>query len=314
MLPNQSVQIDAKFSQYTAYRDDKLRVLLAKNFIKAKFARTQSVLNYLHSRYPVIRTDFSKEENMLVNAQSIPEIMMVEGRVASFYWQEWVKIIPQDLEFDTREHQKKPRGAGDVVNCLLNYGYSILEAECLRAINSAGLDCHIGFMHEKCNGKNSLAYDMQEPFRFLIDLAVISIIENKVMSKTDFIRTETYTLRLRPSGAKKLIAAIDKQFHEKSEHKGATWSWRYIIQDKTTELSHYLQGKRKKIEFITPEWKIERQDKADIREIIKNISYTKWEQMGFSKGTLNYMKKNAASDKPFTLNKHVEERILTTQF
>jgi len=30
---------------------------------------------------------------------------------------------------------------------------------------------------------------------------------------------------------------------------------------------------------------------------------------GFSKGGLNYMKKDAESDKPFTLNKHVRERL-----
>jgi hypothetical protein len=37
-----------------------------------------------------------------------------------------------------------------------------------------------------------------------------------------------------------------------------------------------------------------------------------WEgegERGFSKGTLHYMKKNARSDKPFTLNKHVRERV-----
>ncbi len=31
--------------------------------------------------------------------------------------------------------------------------------------------------------------------------------------------------------------------------------------------------------------------------------------MGFSKGTLHYMKKNAESDKPFTLNVHVREQL-----
>jgi len=31
--------------------------------------------------------------------------------------------------------------------------------------------------------------------------------------------------------------------------------------------------------------------------------------MGFSKGTLHYMKKNAECDKPFTLNKNVKERL-----
>ena len=31
--------------------------------------------------------------------------------------------------------------------------------------------------------------------------------------------------------------------------------------------------------------------------------------MGFSKGTLHYMKKNDEADKPFTLNSHVRERL-----
>lgn len=30
---------------------------------------------------------------------------------------------------------------------------------------------------------------------------------------------------------------------------------------------------------------------------------------GFSKGTLYYMKKNAEGDQPFTMNKHVRERL-----
>jgi hypothetical protein len=39
------------------------------------------------------------------------------------------------------------------------------------------------------------------------------------------------------------------------------------------------------------------------------ISYADWQKMGFSKGTLHYMKKNTERKKPFTLNKHVRERL-----
>ena len=39
------------------------------------------------------------------------------------------------------------------------------------------------------------------------------------------------------------------------------------------------------------------------------IPNTQWKKHGYSKGTLNYMKKNANSDKPFTLNKHVRDRL-----
>jgi len=48
-------------------------------------------------------------------------------------------------------------GAVDPVNCMPNYGYSLLEVECLRGINSSGLDAHVGFLHEMQPGKYSLA-------------------------------------------------------------------------------------------------------------------------------------------------------------
>jgi CRISPR-associated protein Cas1 len=46
-----------------------------------------------------------------------------------------------------------------------------------------------------------------------------------------------------------------------------------------------------------------------IRQKIAKISYANWQKMSFSKGTLHYMKKNAKAEKPFTMNKHVRQRL-----
>lgn len=54
-------------------------------------------------------------------------------------------------------------GSRDMVNTMLNYGYSLLEAECLRAINSVGLNPHVGFLHEMNPRKNSLVYSLLDP-------------------------------------------------------------------------------------------------------------------------------------------------------
>ena len=311
MLPPESVQVKTKFAQYHSYSDNNLRLELAKKFIRAKFNRTKIVLEWLKLRYDQINDDFSSEEKLFEKTKSIPDIMMVEGRVAGFYWQELQKIFPEKYEFETREYQKKPRGAGDAINCMFNYGYAILESECLRAINSAGLDVHVGFMHEMCIGKNSLAYDLQEPFRFLIDLAVINLIENKSMEKRDFIRTENYNLRLRPTGARKLVSEIQNQFNKKVLYNGQMCSWSYILLTKTRELAHHLLGKKNKLDFEEPHHELQRLDNEGIRKKILDIPYSKWEKLGFSRGTLHYMKQNAKSDKPFTLNKHVIERLET---
>jgi CRISPR-associated protein Cas1 len=61
------------------------------------------------------------------------------------------------------------------------------------------LDVHAGFLHEMTPSKNSLAYNLQKPFRFLVDMAVINMVENEIMDKKDFIITENYNLRLKPA-------------------------------------------------------------------------------------------------------------------
>jgi CRISPR-associated protein Cas1 len=52
----------------------------------------------------------------------------------------------------------------------------------------------------------------------------------------------------------------------------------------------------------------------EMRKKILSIPYAQWKKRGFSKGTLHYMKKNAKSEQPFSLNKHVKERVELWEF
>jgi CRISPR-associated protein Cas1 len=116
---------------------------------------------------------------------------------------------------------------------MLNYVYALLEAECLRSINAVGLDAHVGFLHEMNPSKNSLAYDLQEPFRFLVYLSVLIMIESKKMNDNDFIRTESYSLRLKPSGAKKLTEEFNNWMNKKVAYKKQSVMWSYALLSKT---------------------------------------------------------------------------------
>ena len=159
--------------------------------------------------------------------------------------------------------------------------------------------------------KNSLDYDFQEPFRFLVDLVVINLVETERMDTKDFIRTESYSLRLKPIGAKKVTEEFQIWMSKKVPYQKNSVTWNYALLLKTRELVQYLVEKRKAIDFSKPEFTIDRQDSDDIRQKILSISYTEWKNLGFSKGTLHYMKQNAKADKPFKLNKHVKERLET---
>jgi len=310
MLPPESTNVKTKFAQYHAFEDEKARVKISKKFIEAKFDKSLVVLDYLKQRYPTIDYDFTEDFEKLKKAKTIKEIMGVEGGVAYKYWNEFSKAIPEKYDYESRiDSSRRPKGAGDMVNTMLNYGYALLEAEALRAINAVGLDPHVGFLHEMNTSKNSLAYDLQEPFRFLVDLAVLSLIERDCMEKKDFIRTESYSLRLRPTGAKKLTEEINLWFNKRVSYKGNMTMWSYVMFLKTRELAQYLVGKRQETDFVEPQYETKRQDTSDIRQKILSISYSDWKKLGFSKGTLHYMKKNAKAEAPFSLNAHNKERL-----
>ncbi len=62
-------------------------------------------------------------------------------------------------------------------------------------------------------------------------------------------------------------------------------------------------------DFVTLAYTVERQDSDEIRQKILDMPYAEWKKTGLSKGTLHYMKPNAKSGEPFTLNKYVLERL-----
>jgi CRISPR-associated protein Cas1 len=158
-------------------------------------------------------------------------------------------------------------------------------------------------------GKHSLAYDLQELFRFLIDLAVISLIERRSMTKADFIRTETYTLRLKPSGVKKVTVEVNAWLNKTVLYQGKVHAWHYIILLKARELAQFLTKKEKMLDFIQPKFLADRLDDAELRAKILDIPYSDCQATGFSKGTLHYLKANADKEKPFAIRKKVLEKL-----
>lgn len=90
----------------------------------------------------------------------------VEGQAAQRYW----PLLFNDPNFRRR------RDADDQ-NRLLNYGYAVLRAAVGRAICASGLHPSIGVQHHGRNNPWCLADDLMEPYRPLVDGAVIELIE-----------------------------------------------------------------------------------------------------------------------------------------
>ena len=65
---------------------------------------TTPVIRALKERYPDIDNNLTKEYGYFRKTKTIAEMMMVEGRIAGFYWNEFKKIIPDKYNFETKDH------------------------------------------------------------------------------------------------------------------------------------------------------------------------------------------------------------------
>lgn len=83
-----------------------------------------------------------------------------EAQAARYYW-------PRMMGPEFRRDRTAPD-----LNALLNYGYTVLRAATARAIVAAGLHPSIGLHHSNRGNAFSLADDLMEPFRPLVDCCV----------------------------------------------------------------------------------------------------------------------------------------------
>jgi len=109
-------------------------------------------------------------------------LFSVEGRAASSYWAMVKLALGKDVEFPGRRR----KGATDLVNCLLNYGYAMIYPRVWRAIVLAGLNPHLSFLHAPSDDDPSLAFDMIEEFRSQsVDRAVITMLSRNEPAALD---------------------------------------------------------------------------------------------------------------------------------
>jgi len=80
---------------------------------------------------------------------------------------------------------------------------------------------------------------------------MITLIESEAMAKGDFIRTENYNLRLRPTGARKVTGEVNRWFNKTVQYQGKEYPWHYVMLLKARQLAHCLVGK-KMPDFVAP--------------------------------------------------------------
>jgi CRISPR-associated protein Cas1 len=315
ILPPIPVKADLRAAQIKASEDSETKFTIANAFVRAKIARSLQVLDWLAQRCDIEKqVRLVKGEALrLGRASSFVGLRTVEGRVALRYWQTIAKVMPESLDFHGRSTSSRANNASDPVNSALNYAYGVLEGECRRAINAVGLEPSVGFLHEFVGyqTRQSLVYDLQEPFRWIADVTVMDAFESGVLDLPDFYFTgDDYRYRFEPEAKDRFLGLLRERFNSGVLYKGRGLKWDTVIEEKTVELGRYLIGRRNELNFADPQLELSRTDSRGLRRRILSLSRSDARRIGIGESTLHYLRKNASTDHSFRIYKRVADRLL----
>ena len=165
-----------RMAQYDTFRDESKRLYLAKQIISAKKESQLKLLKLVGS-----------------SVEFLPE---KEHLASKIYFQEFAKFIPEKYCFSSRNQSSiriSKNNATDVINALLNYGYSVLAGEISKFVCGIGLDPYFGFMHRSHTGFQPLVYDLIEPFRWLVDYTIFQMANYKDFKSRIKLKEFAYT-------------------------------------------------------------------------------------------------------------------------
>src|SRR5205823_9999622 len=103
---------------------------------------------------------------------------------------------------------KSPRVAANPANAVLNYLYSLLEAETILACHAVGLDPGVGIFHTDRRDRASLALDAMESVRPVVDAYVLALLTQRTLAARDFVETRQGSCRLAPRMAAELAETV----------------------------------------------------------------------------------------------------------
>ena len=175
---------------------------------------------------------------------SLDSLRGLEGAGATAYFGVFDQLILGEkplFAFQTRSR----RPPLDPINALLSFAYSMLAHDCASALESAGLDSYVGFLHRDRPGRSSLALDLMEELRpCLADRFVLTLVNNRVFKKSDFSIRESGGVLLNDEGRRTFLRRWQERKRETLTHPflGEKIPWGLVCSLQSLLLARYLRG------------------------------------------------------------------------
>lgn len=142
-----------------------------------------------------------------------------EGHAAAAYFASLSDMLRPETGFAFEKRTRRP--PRDPFNALLSFLYTISGVDCRSAVESAGLDPQVGFLHVLRPGRPALALDLAEELRpLLADRLALTLINRRQITPDDFETRPGGAVLMTAEARRTLLAAYQERKREEVRHTG----------------------------------------------------------------------------------------------
>lgn len=210
---------------------DKRELSMAKAIVKNKI-ENQCALLKARRLTRGIHKDKDAMITSVEKADSHDSLRGVEGSAARRFFEEYLGSI--------NWVRRAPRAKQDIPNFLMDIGYSMLFNCMDSLLRLYGFDTYKGFYHKLFFQRKSLACDLIEPFRSIVDRQILKAFNSGQVNEKDFkVENGKYTIEFEKSRkyAELFMEAIME--HKEELYNFVQGLYRYVMNDGKREFPEF---------------------------------------------------------------------------
>jgi CRISPR-associated protein Cas1 len=214
-------------AQFQRAADPAFALDMARAFVAGKIKNTRQVLqrgareakNEEEAKLLTRRADdLAASLRALPAAADLDTLRGIEGEAARQYFSGLNLLVRADQRVAFQMDGRSRRPPRDRFNALLSFLYAMWMNDCRSALEAAGLDPQVGFLHALRPGRAALALDLMEEFRPWADRLALSLINRGQVSADDFSLREGGGVSLEANARKAVVVAYQERKREELSH------------------------------------------------------------------------------------------------
>lgn len=233
-------RVQQRLRQYHALTDSAICLALARRLVEAKI-ETQRRYILRASRSEVSYRALCRPhlERMETVVRQVPHVatastlLGLEGMAARAYFESLRALTENRVPENLRPNGRNRRPPRDRFNCLLSFGYALLQSLVHRSILAVGLEPSLGFYHQPRSAAPPLVLDLMELFRTLLcDIPLLGSLNRGQWQGNDDFAIAPEHVWLSDQGRRKAIELFEQRLTEsyRHPHTGQSLTYARIVE------------------------------------------------------------------------------------